>query len=85
MGEPMISKYHQLEEQWVIRNSTHQGRTWWTLLHNHPSDGFDLSGDGCYGYVHSYMKLGSYKCNRCGAMAPTQVNGFYELCKWAVT
>lgn len=75
----MIVKYTKLEEQWVIRNSTHKGKTRWTLLHDHPDA---LAGDGCYGYVHSYMMLGNYKCNHCGDMAPTQVNGFFELCRW---
>ena len=78
----MITKYHQLDERWVIRNSTHHGKTVWTLLHNH-GDKDRADSDGWnYGFVHSYMKLGNYKCNRCDAIAPTQVNGFYELCKW---
>lgn len=75
---PIVSKYIKLEGEWVIKNSVYDGRSAWVLLHDHdPTDKYIG-----YGYVHSYMKLGSYKCNKCGEMAPDTVNGFYELCKW---
>lgn len=73
--EDVVEKSHELEDGWVIHHSTHSGKTWWMLLHHH--------NNGRWWSVHSYMKLGSYKCNECGALAPTQVNGFYELCKWS--
>ena len=74
----MLSKYHKLESNWVIRYACHNDGTLWTLLHDHSN----TPDGGTYGYVHSYMQLGSYKCNKCGERAPIQVNGFFELCRW---
>ena len=78
MSGQMVTRFHPLEDGWVIRNYAYDSKTVWTLLHDHHGPGLDR-----YGRVHSYMKLGNYKCNMCGALAPTRVNGFYELCKWS--